>query len=195
MATRQQQNSHLAMTAPAARKLELALDLPMELPVGKIALETGWGLHAPGNNFAGIKCKPGNPAGVLRETYEDFDAEELKDFLRRGGRVKRSGPSPTGKKTRVWIEDWFLSFPTTEDFFLYYGNLIVSGTNFKARFARYKAHRNLDQLMEDLAGADGQSKYFTGDDYVSTWRIIVNQSNVKAAIAAARAANPKPIVT
>jgi hypothetical protein len=188
MATKQEQDQHLAMTAPAARKLELSLGLPMELTVGKIALETGWGIHAPGNNFAGIKCKPGNPAGVKRETFEDFDVTELADFRRRGGVVKRSAPSPEGGKTRVWIDDWFLSFPTPADFFVYYGMLMVSGLNFKGRFAKYRSTRNLDQFMAELSGTDGKPKYFTGDGYVNSWRKLVNQTNVKSAIAEARAA-------
>ncbi len=183
MANKQEQNQHLAMTCPAARKLELSLGLPMELTVGKVALETGWGQHAPGNNFAGIKAAPGK--GVLRETFEDFDAVELGAFLRRGGIIKRHEWLASGK-TRVWIDDWFLSFPTPEDFFIYYGNLIATGKNFKARFERYKTSKNLNQLMADLSGADGAPKYFTGQGYVDTWRSITNQANVEAAIAAAR---------
>lgn len=57
----------------AAEAVEKAYGVPALLTLAQAALESGWGSHAPGNNFFGIKGP-----GQKKETTENIDGKDVK---------------------------------------------------------------------------------------------------------------------
>jgi hypothetical protein len=103
--------------------------------------------------------------------------------------VARSvGPLTSGKH-RITLIDNFAAYITLEDAFAAYGRLLIEGRFFKNRFARYRTHRNLPQLLADMKGGDGDPPYATDPTYDTKILQLSGQSNVRAALAAARSAS------
>jgi len=53
--TRKERESFIEKIAPAAQASQRAHGVPASVIVAQAILESGWGQHAPGNNFFGIK--------------------------------------------------------------------------------------------------------------------------------------------
>lgn len=158
--TTQQRAANLKKIAHAAVHIERTRGIPGELTAGQCIIESSWLSKCPGNNAFGIKWVKG--------PYTELPTKE---------RIN-------GKE--ITIVDKFAAYPSLEAGFDAYADLILKGKYFKDRFARFQQHKDLTKLLTDMSGADGQPPYFTGAGYVELWKQIVNQSNVKAALEAAR---------
>lgn len=61
-----------------AKLAEKANGVPYLLTLAQAALESGWGKHAPGNNFFGVKDSSGWNDGVqVKKTKEVVDGKEI----------------------------------------------------------------------------------------------------------------------
>ena len=188
--TTEERAENLRRIADAAVAVEHSHGIPAELTVGQCIIESQWLSHAPGNNAFGLKA----PAGAA--VYQTVETDELLtdtqiEKLRLAGTpiISISGTYWGGKRT-VRIADRFQVFADLEDCCEAYAGLLTDGKYFKARFERFQEHRDLVQLLTDMSGADGLPPYFTGAGYVDLWQRIIDQANVQAAIAEARARVP-----
>lgn len=179
---------NLARIAKAAVALERATQVPAELCTAQCIVESAWLEKAPGNNPFGIKARAGQPSTPVTTT-EFLTPQQLQRVQQSGRPIQSVGPLVEGKH-RVLLIDQFAAFPALDDAFLAYGNLLVNGRFFAARFQRYLQHRDLARLLADMKGADGQPPYATDPQYDTKILQIANQSNVKAALAAARQPQP-----
>ncbi|MCX6599827.1 MAG: glucosaminidase domain-containing protein [Acidobacteria bacterium] len=182
--TPEQRTANLARIAAAAVATEAATGVPAELCTAQCILESAWLEKAPGNNPFGIKARAGQPSTPVLTT--EFLTPQQLDRVRASGKEIRSVEPSTGGKQKVMMVDQFAAFPTLADAFTAYANLLVKGKYFAPRFARYQEHKNLPQLLADMKGADGQPPYATAPDYDTKILQLVNQNNVKTALAAAR---------
>ncbi len=89
---------------------------------------------------------------------------------------------------KVRIEQDFAVYPDLTACFRAYADLLAAGKYFKARFARYLQHRDVQKLLLEMSGADGLPPYFTGAGYLDLFNRVASQANVRAALAEARAA-------
>ena len=183
-----QRAANLARIAQAAVALERSRLVPAELCTAQCIVESAWLSKAPGNNPFGIKAKPGQPS--VEVTTTEFLTPAQLARVRAAGRRILSATAVPGGKLRVVLVDSFAAFPSLEDSFAAYGDLLIQGRHFRARFARYLQHRSVEQLLAEMSGADGQPPYATDPNYFSTVRSLMQQANVRAALAAARSAVP-----
>jgi flagellum-specific peptidoglycan hydrolase FlgJ len=179
--TASQRTTNLHRIAKAAVHIERTRNIPAELTTGQCILESGWLGKAIGQNAFGIKAVRGQlyrrVVTTERLTPKQLEAERAKGYRI----VSYNNPVAI-------LEQDFADYLTLEECFEAYADLLTKGRYFKDRFARYLEHRDLERLLSDMSGKDGQPPYFTGAGYVDLWRAIVNQVNVKAAIAEARSA-------
>ena len=177
--TTTQRSSNLRKIAKAAVHIERTRDIPTELSTVQCIIESGWLSKAIGNNAFGIKAVKGQPfRRVLtteRLTPKQLEAERAKGY----NIVSYKNPVAV-------LEQDFADYATLEECFEAYADLLTKGRYFKARYSKYLEHRDVERLLSDMSGNDGQPPYFTGAGYVELWRSIVRQANVKAAIQEAR---------
>jgi len=177
--TTSQRTANLHKIAKAAVHIERTRSIPAELTTGQCILESGWLGKAIGQNAFGIKAVKGQPFRRVitteRLTPKQLEAERVKGY-----RIV------SYERPVAVLEQDFADYATLEECFEAYADLLTKGRYFKGRFARYLEHRDLDRLLSDMSGKDGQPPYFTGAGYAELWRSIVGQANVKAAIAEER---------
>lgn len=186
--TPQERAVNLDRIAKAAVSIERTHGVPAELTTGQCIIESEWLKEAPGNNAFGLKSPRGATHYQTITTTEHLTDAELKSVMDSGIEILAvSGVYVNGKRT-IRLKDRFQVFATLSECFEAYADLLVSGLYFKDRFKRYLEHKDIERLLSDMSGADGQPKYFTGSGYADLWRRITQQQNVKDAIAAARRA-------
>lgn len=184
--TKAEREANLARIATAAVAVEGEFGIPAEVCAAQCILESGWLARAPGNNPFGIKAKLGEPFQEF-VTWESLTPPQLARVRRSGARIRSVAPLSAGRH-RVSLVDRFRTFDTLEDAFRAYGRLMLSGRHFAPRLARFREHGNLARLLADLRGADGQPPYATDPDYDVKLLRLINQPNVRAALATARRA-------
>lgn len=177
--TTSQRNTNLRKIARAAAHIERTRNIPAELTTGQCVIESAWLGKAIGNNAFGIKSVKGQPFRRV-VTTERLTPAQLEAERAKGYRII------SYVNQVATLEQDFADYWTLEECFEAYADLLTKGRYFKDRFARYLEHRDIERLLSDMSGKDGQPPYFTGAGYVDLWRSIVGQANVKAAIAEAR---------
>jgi flagellum-specific peptidoglycan hydrolase FlgJ len=182
----EQRAANLTKIAVAAVATERITQVPAELSCAQCILESGWLEKAPGNNPFGIKARAGEPS-VSFLTTERLTPAQLAKVRASGRRIESVAPLAEGKHV-VKMVDAFAAFTDLTAAFAAYANLLVNGTHFKDRFARFLVHRNLAQLLSDMTGKDGRPPYATAKDYDAFVLALVGQANVQAALKAARSA-------
>jgi flagellum-specific peptidoglycan hydrolase FlgJ len=175
---------NLARIARAAVSLERTSEVPAELCSAQCILESGWLEKSPGNNPFGIKAKAGEASTPVLTT-EFVTPVQLNRLRAQGKQIQTVGPLAAGKH-RITLIDHFAAYVTLEDAFFAYGRLLTEGRFFKNRFARYRTHRSLPLLLADMKGGDGDPPYATDPNYDTKILQLSGQSNVRAALAAAR---------
>ncbi len=185
--------ANLRRIAKAARHIETLHGIPAELTVGQCVIESKWLEKCPANNCFGLKAPTGATHFQTLETSEHLTDAQLAALRTTGRKVISVAPNRVNSKWLVRIADRFQAFSSLEECFEAYADLLLEGKYFKPRFERFREHGDVYMLLADMSGADGQPPYFTGSGYVELWTKITNQSNVKAAIAEARAATETPI--
>ena len=150
------QLDNLAKAASAAKQCEAATGLPAALTVAQWALESGWGLHSPGNNCFGIK--------------EYTNCAATQDLTTR----EYVGGQP------VTVVKVFAAFPTLADCFAYHAGLITQGAPYAAPWAAYQSSKDVAALAAGIAPV-----YATAPDYDRQLLAIMGMGEVQAALAAA----------
>ena len=117
-------------------------------PIGMMAqsaLETGWGTHAPGNMYFGIKATNWN--GVRQELYTT-------EYV-------------NGEKVRV--KQWFRAYPSAVESFEDYGKLISSLSRYE-KALQYSGYNQVNMYLAAIA----EGGYATDPNYVSKLTSIAN---------------------
>lgn len=147
----------LTTAAQSAVACEKVTSVPAELTVAQWALESGWGVHEPGNNCFGIKAYPGCYGVQYLKTCEVVDG-----------------------MTRC-VSQEFAKFATLSDCFHKHATIICDGKPYEQAWQQYKTSGNVLALIECIAPI-----YASSPNYAATLTAIVNMPEVTSAIAAAR---------
>lgn len=147
------QKANLEQAAKAAWESQQIAQFPGLLTLAQWALESGWGVSAPGCNPFGIKAYP-----------HCWATQELPTWEVENGRSVR--------KKQV-----FAVFPTLEDAFLKHAALLVTGDLYLPSFVKYF---NGEMELDALAHAIGKY-YATDPDYGDKLVRIMHMPEVQAA--------------
>ncbi|KUM92154.1 hypothetical protein AQI88_33610 [Streptomyces cellostaticus] len=107
-----------------------ATQVPALVTLGQAALESGWGAHAPGNNFFGIKARASDPPETrqLLRTTEVLDRPDA-TFPEVISVTQRAD----GKYVYV-VRDWFRVYATPEDSFTAHGTFLRDNGRYASAF-------------------------------------------------------------
>lgn len=137
-----------------AAQSEAETGVPWLVTLGQAALESGWGKHAPGNNFFGAKAKESDP----EESRQLLATREVLDHP---NGVFPEVISVTQRPDGKWeyrVRDWFRRYPTPAESFAHHGRFLRDN----ARYARAFEHAGDPyEFARQLAVA----KYATDPDY------------------------------
>ena len=180
------QLQHLTLAAAEARKCETATGIPAEMIVAQWAIESAWGEKSPGNNCFGIKQYAGAAGRQLLSTTEWFTGVELARFLASGDdrTANLAQPIQSNSKGRqkYLVQDWFATFPALSTCFAKRAALFNTGV-YAPFAAAYRQSHDFPALVRGIA-----PKYATDPGYATQVLAVANMTQVKAAIATARAA-------
>ena len=153
------QLEHLKIAAQSAVCCEKTAGVPAELTVAQWAVESGWGVHQPGNNCFGIKKYPDCCGVQLLETAEVI------------GGIHQS------------IKLEFATFPSLAECFEKHAELICRAKPYAPAWTEYTKSRNLSALIEAVA-----KTYATEAEYAKRLLAVSSMSQVKLAIGESRTA-------
>ena len=107
-----------------------ATQVPALVTLGQAALESGWGAHAPGNNFFGIKARASDPPETrqLLRTTEVLDRPDA-TFPEIISVTQRAD----GKYVYV-VRDWFRAYATPEESFTAHGTFLRDNGRYAPAF-------------------------------------------------------------
>lgn len=151
----------LSRMAAAAVRAEAEFGVPAEMAVAQSAIESRWGEKPVGQaNYFGIKRAARHTKGASTKTREFIDGK--------------------------WIEPTldFADYESLEESVRDYAWLISHGRPYRDAWDRYQATRNARSLALGVARV-----YATAPEYAELVLRIMDQDNVRQAVAAARAAN------
>ena len=150
------QLQRLSAAAVSAVACEQSTGLPAEISVAQWADESGWGVHAPGNNCFGIKPFAGCQTQSLF-TWESVGGKRVDERL------------------------LFAAFPTLAACFEKHADLITTGEHYIAAWTRYQASRNLVDLINGIAPI-----YASDPGYAGKLCRILSMDETQAALKLAR---------
>lgn len=121
----------VATFGESAKASQTASGVPALVTLGQAALESGWGAHAPGFNFFGIKAKASMPENTrqLLKTREVMSRPDAKF-----PEVISVTPRPDGKYDYV-VRDWFRVYPDAAAAFSDHGAFLVRNKRYAKAFA------------------------------------------------------------
>ncbi|MGX9432107.1 MULTISPECIES: peptidoglycan-binding protein [Bradyrhizobium] len=121
----------VATFGESARASQAASRVPALVTLGQAALESGWGAHAPGFNFFGIKAKASMPENMrqLLKTKEVMSRPDAKF-----PEVISVTPRPDGKYDYV-VRDWFRVYPDAATAFSEHGSFLARNKRYAKAFA------------------------------------------------------------
>jgi flagellar protein FlgJ len=127
--------------------------------LAQAALESGWGAHAPGLNFFGIKASAATPAQdkqLLRTTEVFADAKQ-------GGRFPQviSITKRDDGKYLYTVMDWFRKYATAEESFNDHAQFFFDNK-------RYAAALEVRDDAREFAKAIAKAGYATATNYAQT---------------------------
>lgn len=187
------QINSLAAFAPAAVAAErasagwLALGYPAEVIVAQWAAETGWSLDRVSGdwNLFGLTSAtcPARP-GKFCPTKEELTPAQFA-LLPDDERHSVTACLALGDGRNCYsLSRWFASFDSLADGVEAYVRVITTaGHRYAQPWQEYTQHRDLDALIEGIAGAG----YATGSGYGALLKLIAHKPVVTAALSAARA--------
>jgi flagellum-specific peptidoglycan hydrolase FlgJ len=151
------ESKRLNQAAQSAVACEETTGVPAELTVAQWAVESGWGVHEPGNNCFGIKAYAGCYGVQLLKTSEFIHGIE---------------------KT---VQQEFATFPTLTACFEKHAKLICEGTPYRKAWQEYEASRSITSLVKGIAPV-----YATAPDYAEALLCVLAMPPVIEALAKAR---------
>lgn len=159
---------------PFAKACEEETGLSAIATLTQLALETGWGSAAPGNNFFGVKAdKSWKGDKQLLKTTEQFKSstrEYWRSWFSTGGReiisIKENYKVKGGVSYDLWIvRTYFRSYNSPYDSFLDRYNFFVVNTRYKDALA---VKGDYNRFFEEIFEAG----YATGQGYVAALKNI-----------------------
>lgn len=153
-----QQTDFLKMAADQALKCEAATGLPALLSLTQAVFESGWGQHAPGNNYFGLKAN-GRGVGTQALPTQEY----------RGGRlVVENHPFEIYESAEACFDD--------------HAWLITKARGYSEPWTQYLKDRNFDALVIGIA-----PHYAPGNlGYAATIISFAESTTVQGAIVAAK---------
>lgn len=146
-----------------AVKNETATGVPALVTLGQAALESGWGKHAPGNNFFGVKAKKD-------AAPEDKQLLRTKEVLKRSDatfpEVISVTPRDDGKYDYV-VRDWFRKYPTAAQGFADHAKVLLG--------KRYKEAFNHKDDPYAFAQAIADAGYATDPGYAKKLKGVMHE--------------------
>lgn len=150
---------------PYAKSCEETTGLSAIATLTQAALETGWGAHAPGNMFFGIKANKGwTGKKQLLVTTEVFKDDK------QGGRfpeVISIKPRKDGKFLYN-VKDWFRAYDSPYDSFMDRYEFFVKNTRYKYAL---DVRGNYERFFEEIHKAG----YATGPNYSNTLKEVAKK--------------------
>ena len=139
----------IAAAAPAAVVSMQQTRVPASVTIAQAADESGWGAHAPGNNYFGIKATVlTDPSNYIRfETHESRNGREVLE------------------------DDYFVRFASMQDSFVAHARLLATTTRY-ALCMRYTNSASLFCL------ALQSCRYATDPDYARKLVEIIREHNL-----------------
>lgn len=177
----------LSDAANAAVGCEKKTQVPAELTLAQWAVESGWGLHSPGNNPFGIKASTlSDPSSrQLLETHEWLTNEEREQFLSRmpGRTAELVVPvRNNGSRSLYQCQDWFVKFDTLQQAFEAHARAVVYGHPYAKAWQNYISYHSVEGLIRGIAPV-----YATAPGYADLLLKLVNSDRIKDALNKARA--------
>lgn len=145
-----------------ARETERKTGISAVYVLAQAALETGWGQHAPGNMYFGVKAKHGTPVNrkQLIRTREVMNHPHA-EFPVVLSITKRAD----GKYDYV-VKDWFMKYDTPEESFTAHAELLLN----VPRYRKALAVKHNPYAYADAIAAAG---YATDPQYATTLKKII----------------------
>lgn len=139
--------------------------VPALLTLAQAALESGWGKHAPGNMFFGIKAgKSWQGKKQLLRTTEILSKPDVKF-----PEVISVTPLDSGKYKYV-VKDWFRAYDSPKDSFSDHGKFLRENK----RYAEAFLYKDPKQFATEVAKAG----YATAPDYASILHKLIDSFSV-----------------
>ena len=142
---------------------EKATGVPALFTLAQAALESGWGKHAPGNMFFGIKAgKSWKGKRQLLRTTEYLSTPNSKAFPE----VISVTPVGNGKYKYV-VRDWFRAYDSPRESFIDHGNFFIQNKRYSDAFKTKDS--------KAWATAVAKAGYATAPDYASILHKIIDR--------------------
>ncbi len=176
----------LREAADAAVNVEHLTTCPAELLIATWALESNFGINAPGHNSMGFKSYKGEFGRQLLKTFEYFTDEEAAAFMKLGDHrtieIAVLTKDANGRR-RYNVRDWFATFESTQACFLHRAARFEAGRHLPFVEAFFKT-RDFPMLFLGVA----HSGYDTADParYAAALLDRSKRPEIIAALAAAR---------
>lgn len=185
----QSQIDFVAWYGPAAIANQKAGGGPAEAILAQAALESGWGRHAPGNMFFGVKAGPSwKGKRQLLRTWEASKGDRPR--LQEGESIIQHFPpgsegNPFGGKHGWRIMAWFRAYATPLDSFQDHMRLLSS-----KRYEGVLQIKDPDRFADEVA----RRGYATDPNYASKLKSTIKliREASKAIQKGAKASGPRP---
>lgn len=170
--------------APYARQTEQHTGISHLFILAQAALESGWGAHAPGNMFFGIKATPSTPAHQrqLLVTTEVLPAPPKAGAF---PQLISLQPLPSGKYLCV-VKDWFCKYASPAESFTAHAQLFLSHTRY-AQALKVKANPYA------FADAIARAGYATDPLYAQKLKQLITLLEEAETALATPASKPTPL--
>ncbi len=146
-----------------AKLSEQHTKVPALFTLGQAAFETGWGEHAPGNMFFGVKDTDGiNGNEQLITTTEYLKSSDAKFPV-----IISKVLDPIKKLYKYTVKTYFRKYATPEESFSDHGLFFIRNSRYKGAFSN--CGLNPYCFAEEVAKAG----YATGPNYASTLKLII----------------------
>lgn len=129
--------------------------------LAQAALESGWGKHAPGNNFFGVKARSGWKGAVQLLSTREVHSTDQRTYPIVISITKRDDG-----KYEYRVKDWFRAYTTPEGSFTDHGRFFLDNP-------RYTEALNVKDEAEKFARAVASAGYATDPGYAATLVSII----------------------
>lgn len=146
-----------------AKKSEQTTKVPALFTLAQAALETGWGAHAPGNMFFGIKDTDGINGNEQLITTTEY----LKNPDAKFPEIISKVFDPIKKLYKYTVKTYFRKYSSPEESFTDHGKFFIKNTRYASAFTVCKD--NPYCWAEEVAKAG----YATGPNYASNLKLII----------------------
>ena len=149
--------------APYAKETEKIYGVPYLVTLSQAALESGYGKHAPGFNFFGVKAGKAwtGPKQLLRTTeYLSSPDVKFPEII---------SITPAGAKYKYVVKDYFRKYNTPTESFNDHAKFLINNQRYKAAF-------NTTNAL-DFAKEVAKAGYATDEQYFNKLQKLITGIN------------------